>query len=827
MQLDFSKLRPENATHGIVDPRKLFTTLQRVARFRRPSDEQGEVLDLWFANRNQRDHTIKMNTGAGKTLVGLLLLQSSLNEGVGPAVYVTPDNYLSSQVLLEAKDLGIPVTEDERSHEFSSHKAIAVVTIRKLFNGMSTFGVGSTKIKVGAFVVDDAHACIATVGSQFTVHVERSHPIYKQMFDWFGDDLAQQSSAGMIQISDGDPRAHMAVPFWSWKNRSQQVTQLLTKHRQDEELRFTVPLLLDHLPLCQCFFGGDAIEIAPRCIPVSVVPSFQNAARRIYMTATLADDGALVTHFGAALESVEHPIRPKGVGSMGDRMILVPQQINPKAQEEELRDLVATVAKHHNVSVIVPSKRRAEFWRKASDQILDAQNIHEGVSLLKSGRQVGMTILLNKYDGVDLPDDACRVLVVDGLPEVYSLAERADFAALDGTELQLIRQIQRIEQGMGRGVRSSEDYCVVLLAGRRLTERIASPAGRKRFTPATRAQLMLSDQVAAQVQGKPLSELRGVMDYCLTRNTDWVNASRSALAEAPDGPESCVDPWVTHVRKAFDFGSLGLWPKAREAMQAAVNSALDPLTKGYFLQQLAEYVFHSNPSEAQEILLSAIQLNPRVTRPIAGISYARLSPPVLDQAVAAVAYMKRFESGNEMLIWISGVIEDLVWSDEEESELFEKAVKDLGDFLGFGSQRPESETGSGPDNLWSVGELRYLVIECKSGSKSPIVGKRDWNQLNGSALWFQKHYDKTCDFTPIMIHPSNRYDKQASLAENTRVIESEKLTELKNQLRKYAAAASEPANRQNPSGIAKLLKTHALNGGSFAYMNSKLPRLAN
>ncbi len=45
-----------------------------------------------------------MNTGSGKTTVGLLMLQSCLNEGVGPAVYVVPDNYLVNQVCDEAKN---------------------------------------------------------------------------------------------------------------------------------------------------------------------------------------------------------------------------------------------------------------------------------------------------------------------------------------------------------------------------------------------------------------------------------------------------------------------------------------------------------------------------------------------------------------------------------------------------------------------------------------------------------------------------------------------------------------------------------------------------
>lgn len=45
-----------------------------------------------------------MNTGSGKTVAGLMILQSCLNEEKGPAVYVVPDNYLVAQVCEEAKN---------------------------------------------------------------------------------------------------------------------------------------------------------------------------------------------------------------------------------------------------------------------------------------------------------------------------------------------------------------------------------------------------------------------------------------------------------------------------------------------------------------------------------------------------------------------------------------------------------------------------------------------------------------------------------------------------------------------------------------------------
>jgi replicative superfamily II helicase len=143
MILNFDELN-KGVSQKQTDPRKLFTTLDRNARFKRPLDEQSDVLDNWFLKRERQDITIKMNTGAGKTLVGLLALQSSINEGVFPAVFVTPDNYLVSQVVKEAKELGIRVTEDADNPDFIAGRAILVINIMKLINGRSVFGVALT-----------------------------------------------------------------------------------------------------------------------------------------------------------------------------------------------------------------------------------------------------------------------------------------------------------------------------------------------------------------------------------------------------------------------------------------------------------------------------------------------------------------------------------------------------------------------------------------------------------------------------------------------------------------------------------------------------------
>ncbi|MFM0330076.1 DEAD/DEAH box helicase [Paraburkholderia strydomiana] len=259
--LDFDALGAgDDEGDAIIEPRQIFTTLVRKPRFKFPSANQGEVLDKWFAKRDRADNTIKMNTGSGKMMVGLLVLQSSLNEGVGPAVYITPDNYLAKQVLQESRDLGIASTTEPDDPDFLAHKSILVVNIDKLVNGKSVFGVGAqgVKIPVGAIVVDDAHACLEAVADQFSISLPSEHEAYAELLELFEDDLRQQSRLGLVEIKSNDPQTLMLVPFWAWQDKAENVLKILHKHRESKELRFSWPLLKSVMSLCSCCLAAVA-----------------------------------------------------------------------------------------------------------------------------------------------------------------------------------------------------------------------------------------------------------------------------------------------------------------------------------------------------------------------------------------------------------------------------------------------------------------------------------------------------------------------------------------------------------------------------------------
>ena len=242
MPIDFSDMLDDNEELALR-PRDIFFTLSRTAEFAFPRDIQTEVMNRWFEKRDNPDNVIKLNVGSGKTLVGLLLLKSSLNERIGPSLYVSPDNQLKQQVVQEAEALGIEVTDDPYDAEYAASSKICVVNVYKLFSGKSAFGVGASRINIGTVVIDDAHACVSTITKQFRIKLPNTHEAYRKIVAVLSEDLKGYNEARFLDVDSGDPRAYMEVPFWSWDSHHTKILRALHEHQKDDELQFTYPLL--------------------------------------------------------------------------------------------------------------------------------------------------------------------------------------------------------------------------------------------------------------------------------------------------------------------------------------------------------------------------------------------------------------------------------------------------------------------------------------------------------------------------------------------------------------------------------------------------------
>ena len=336
--VNFRQLIDQGTQPSAIEPRHLFQTLQRGAQHEYLRDVQGDVLDEWFTRRHERDVVIKMNTGSGKTLVGLVLLWSTLKEEKGPALYLCPNTHLVSQVQREADKIGVRHVDFDSSNrfppEFHDSTAILITTVQKLFNGKSIFKVAPRPdpVNVGAVLIDDAHACINIAREQFTATFPKDSTVGRRLLDLFDSALKQQAIGIHADISRGEPSAYIRVPYWVWQQRVPDVANLFSEHRDTDELRFTWPFLKNGEVLSNStvVVSGDKIEVAPPMLPVNLVPSFNNAQHRVYMSATLVDDAALTKDFSADPKSIQSPITPKVKGDIGERLILIPPSLTPR-----------------------------------------------------------------------------------------------------------------------------------------------------------------------------------------------------------------------------------------------------------------------------------------------------------------------------------------------------------------------------------------------------------------------------------------------------------------------------------------------------------------
>ncbi|QNE43962.1 hypothetical protein F1C15_09240 [Frigoribacterium sp. NBH87] len=808
--VDFGAMLASDADDAPIEPRELHSQLTKAPGYGYLRDVQGQVLSKWHERRDERDIVIKVNTGGGKTIDGLIILQSYLNAGEGPALFVAPSDYLVGQVLAEAQKLGIEVTTNVDGAAYLNSEAIGVVNAHKLVNGRTVFSSRRPtrpRAPIGVVVVDDVHAALATTREKLSLTVPRKNAAFMPLLDLFAEDLKTQSSDSYLDVRDDRRGAPVRVPFWAWRSKVEQAREILRKETgEKQDLFYDWPAVAEVLPLCRAVFSNHELTITPHCPPIDHVTSFMEAKHRVFLTATLADDSVLVTDFGASPASVQSPITPLSAGDIGERMIVAPQEINPALTAEAIRAEIISLSKTFNTVVLVPSASWAEAWRAHAAIVATKDDIDEAVKKLRGKKHVGLVVLVNRYDGIDLPDDACRILVLDGLPEAFSPEERLSSSLARASSGIDDRQVQRIEQGMGRGVRSNEDHCVVFLLGPRLAQLTVDPRTVTRFSPATQQQLKLSRQVAANMDNLPLSKIVDTVKQALTRDKNWVELALKALRNIAPAPGHVSDAAVAE-REAYVLAHNADLAGARDRIATAAAAA-DETSSGRLLELQATYADMTSPELGQQILTQARAKNTNVTKPLAGLTFVALethSP----QAVACAARLgQKYSTAAALRLDVESIIEDLAF-DEYRVEQTEEALRRVGEFIGLGSQRPEHDTNTGPDNLWALGNNEFWVIEAKTGAKSTAIGKRDMSQLASSMLWFGQRYDPAARAVPIMVHRAVAAYSDATPVTDMKIITERGLGELTAALRAFAIALAEGV-WADPEAVAPLLEGHGL-----------------
>ena len=773
--VDFKKLAASKSKPKPNNPRDIFNSLPKPPGINDLYASQAEVLDAWFPRRTDRDIVIKLHTGGGKTLVALLMAQSVMNEIGEPVIYLAPTNQLVDQVISKSKEYGIPtvryVSGQPFAGEFYDGKAVMVGAYETLFNGRSRFGVrnsGQDVIKAGAIILDDAHVALSSVRKQFSLTIDaKDHPdVYADLAGRFRTAFTDVGRTGTFaDVTSGKDYGVMEVPSWAWQKKLPEIIAYLSDV-VDKIDAYVWPFLRDNLAFCHCLFSRRSVTITPIFPPVDLLPTFEDCPRRIYMSATIADDSEIVRAFAASADAVSKPITSTSLAGVGERMILIPElmKLGATAITPMVKNIATKLAeKKQGVAILSPSGPAAEKWADIAAYPSTTKEVAAQIGQMQVGTSFGPIVLANRYDGIDLAGNACRFLVLDNLPQgtsdydLYRMNVVADSAVSS-------LLAQRIEQGIGRGTRGGGDYCAVVLVGSKLVGWIGRKSNLAFLTASTRVQLTMGQEMSASVT--TAKEVGETIMKCLKRDPDWVYYHAQELADAAHAaPVNGVALKIAGVeRKAFKLQRLGQYEKAIDLLEKLIidpDLKLEAQRRAWLSATAARIAYQMGEDErGQKLQTHAFSVSNNHTPPKVRPSYIARPIPG-KQSAAIVERLLEYDLRGAIIADFNEAVTELVPT--ASAARYEEALANLGRFLGFEAERPEQTYKKGPDVLWRTDAPFDFVIEAKSKKEDNPLYKNDHAQLLEAEAWFKSVYPKR-ESIRISALPEAVADAKASTA---------------------------------------------------------------
>lgn len=828
--VDFKKRLAGKKAERPIDPVKLYDTLDRAHDKGPLRPAQLTVLQNWSASyRNSQDVIVKLHTGQGKTLIGLLMLQAQLNNGKEPALYLCPNNFLINQTIEQAKQFGVATCQvnSELPEDFVNGDKILVTSVHKLFNGLTKFGLNWKSIQVGTLLMDDAHACSDTIRKQCRIRIPREEPAYNTIKTLFANDLEQQGLGSFADIDNGKRDVLLPVPYWAWIEREAEVAQILSAHIVRNSIKFAWPLLKDILSHCQCVVSGIAIEIEPYIPPLSAFGSYAKASHRIFMSATVTDDAFLIKGLQLKPETILHPLTYSKESWSGEKMVLLPSLIHEELDREHIVKsyAVPNSKRRHGVVALATAFARIKDWEAYGAVIAENESkdkgrvsVDEVIDGLRKGKYERAVVLVNRYDGIDLPDDTCRILIFDGKPYSESLIDLYEEACRPDSVATLMRTVRTVEQGMGRSVRGEKDYSVIVIIGSDITRLVRDRESRKFLSPQMSRQIEIGLEIAGMVKQdiekgeKPATAFTNLVHQCLKRDEDWKAFYIEQMTDVnPSGAnERILRAYAAELAAEQEYHA-GDYATAVESLQKLLDKdLLDKQDKGWYLQKMARYQYMANRVESNQLQIAAHKDNRLLLKPPAGVTIAKLTVVSHGRIDRIVYWVGKFESYDQLNITLSDILGRLVFG--TKADKFEQALDEISRALGFAGERPDKEWKEGPDNLWALDDTQYILWECKSQVevKRPEINKREAEQMNRSSAWFEKHYAGK-NVKRIIVHPAHKVESAASFTHEVEAMRVAELNSLIKQLRTFFKSF-EAFNFKDlsPTQIQRLVDAHGL-----------------
>jgi hypothetical protein len=726
-------------SHGAVpdSPDRLFRDLVR-RRLASLYDHQGQMLRTYATTAVKKpDVALQLPTGSGKTLVGLLLAEWRRRKFRERIVYLCPTRQLVNQVVEEAlTKYGIsvePFTGRIRDYSPDAKAAyvgadrVAVTTYNSLFNTNPFFKDPEV------IILDDAHAAENYIGSQWTVHISRlsadDQDLFKAVAAVLKSVLPDVGYARLI----GKVRSHDDV---SWVDKiptakmaanADELRVAVDENIEKSEQRYAWQMIREHLRACQVYISSTEIMIRPLIAPTWTHSAFADATQRIFMSATLGAGGDLERLTGRA-DILRLPI-PDGWDrqGIGRRFFVFPEKSLKEPEWLILRrEFMKTAGRS---LVLTPNNELASEISKDVQSTLkcpvfSAADLESGKTAFTKASPA-VAVIANRYDGIDFPDDDCRLMFIEGLPRAMNLQERFLMNRM-GANLLFNERIQtRVLQAVGRCTRGLNDYSAVVTTGEDLPAYLTDQKRRRFFHPELQAELAFGIEQSTEVDA---GTFRDNLRIFLEHDAEWEHANDNILEARATATQSEF-PAMNELAKVVPHEIAwqeSLWNEdyasAYEAAREVLGGLNDSGLRGY--RALWHYLAGSAAELAGQagdssLASQAKQQYAKAKQAAAGIpwlvSLARGGGVLTAEEEQHAAVMFQVERLEGYLTKL-GTVHNRSFSAREKeirdglktASTFEQAQVALGEHLGFAAGKREVEAS--PDPWWQAGNI-VIVFE--------------------------------------------------------------------------------------------------------------------
>jgi len=788
-------------------PLSLETLIAPVAgtRFAELRDAQKAALKIYVADAHRWiDMAIELPTGAGKTLLALLILEYWRKEGKRVSI-LTGNKTLARQIESEARDLGVPTVRFEgRGDELSardlrSYRRAGAIAI---MNYWVYINQNPAVEPAEVLVLDDAQLAEGALASLFSLRID-SHDhasLFEQAMRLFAqytdspvaDDCVKGLGRGPWGPTDLVPFSDFLAMYDEFEALVDAELRNAGDNADWKDLRFRWGRLRPKARQVLVLLSQDEIVLRPYIYPAQDFEHLDAPVQRIYMSATLDDPDDLRRRLGTPsirkLEIAPELIREED----GRRLFVFNQTPSPSARAEPaeevlvpLRELLKTTKK----SVwLCSSAYEARRWRAWLLDQFPRTNRPSTWELTSIGDEFedfcaaaeGHLFIAGRFEGMDFPDETCRLAVFPSLPRATGALERFVSEQLRDAAFQKTRMLERIKQGIGRCTRGNQDYAVYYFLDTRFYAEMESRPFAALQSERTRRQVELGLELTEDGMGTVVPFATKFL------SGDFTEFDQRETAVRPPAPgpvvkttaAGTVSDEVEGWRALFEQRNFSRAAVSFEAISAKLADA-EREHRGFwkYMEAFAEYLRHVFDGQPGALQVSLGHLERAILEggssswfnrlrkaknTLAGKAEPAAAPDqsaVLDRWDELVEKYPHFKG--RFLKWQAAL---RAYFDGTHNQVC-AALQSLGHLLGFVATRP---AGSGvADGLW-VGRDHAITLEAKIDVGRDSISLADVNQADGHRRGVETELTLSAEKVAALIVTSMRaIDPEASRALGT------------------------------------------------------------